>query len=78
MAVEADVVERILSPLLENATRFARHHIALEIRPVDGEVVFDIRDDGPGVDPGDRERIFEPGLNFQTLTTGHGDCRMIE
>jgi two-component system, OmpR family, sensor kinase len=62
VAVEADVVERILSPLLENASRFARHHIALEIGVADGEVVFEIRDDGPGVDPRDRERIFSPGF----------------
>jgi signal transduction histidine kinase len=62
VAVEADVVERILSPLLENATRFARHHITLDIRAVDGEVVFEIRDDGPGVNPPDRERIFDPGF----------------
>ena len=62
VAVEADVVERILSPLLENATRYARRRIAVEIRAMDGEVVFEIRDDGPGVDPLDRERIFEPGF----------------
>jgi signal transduction histidine kinase len=62
VAVEADLVERILSPLLENAARFARQRITLEIRAVDGEVVFEIRDDGPGVDPRDRERIFAPGF----------------
>jgi signal transduction histidine kinase len=62
VAVETDVVERILSPLLENATRFARHHIMLDIRAADGEVVFEIRDDGPGVDSRDRERIFDAGF----------------
>jgi two-component system, OmpR family, sensor kinase len=62
VAVEADVVERILAPLLENAARFARQRIMIEIRAVDGEVIFEIRDDGPGVDPGDRERIFDPGF----------------
>jgi two-component system, OmpR family, sensor kinase len=62
VAVEGDVVERILSPVLENATRFARHHIVLDIRAADREVVFEIRDDGPGVDPRDRERIFDAGF----------------
>jgi signal transduction histidine kinase len=61
VAVDGEVVERILSPLLENAARFARHRIELEIRGVDGEVLFEVRDDGPGVDPYDRERIFDPG-----------------
>jgi signal transduction histidine kinase len=62
VAVEADVVDRILSPLLENAARHARRHIVLDIRAADGQVVFEVRDDGPGVDPGDRERIFDPGV----------------
>jgi signal transduction histidine kinase len=61
VAVEAAVVERILSPVLENAARYARHHITLAIRPVDREVVFEIRNDGPSVDADDRERIFDPG-----------------
>jgi signal transduction histidine kinase len=62
VAVEADVVERILAPVLENAARFARQRVTLEIRAGDGEVVFEIRDDGPGVNPPDRERIFDPGF----------------
>jgi signal transduction histidine kinase len=62
VAVEADVVERILSPLLENATRFAIHHIVLAIRAADSEVLFEIRDDGPGIDPRDRHHIFDPGF----------------
>jgi signal transduction histidine kinase len=62
VAVEGDVVERILSPLIENAARFARERIVIDIRVVDGEVVFEVRDDGPGVDARERERIFEPGF----------------
>ncbi|HWX97906.1 MAG TPA: HAMP domain-containing sensor histidine kinase [Solirubrobacteraceae bacterium] len=61
VALEGEVLERILSPLLENAARFARERIRLDIRAVDGDVVFEICDDGPGVDPRDRERIFDPG-----------------
>jgi two-component system OmpR family sensor kinase len=70
VAVDADVVERILSPLLENAARFARQRIMLEIRAVDGEVIYEIRDDGPGVDPRDRERIFEPGFRGEEANGG--------
>jgi signal transduction histidine kinase len=62
VAVEADLLERILSPLLENAARFARRRVVLDIRALDGDVLFEIRDDGPGVDPLDRDRIFEPGF----------------
>jgi signal transduction histidine kinase len=63
VAAETDVVERILSPLLENAARFALHAVSVEITAIDGEAVFDVSDDGPGVNPADRERIFEPGVS---------------
>jgi signal transduction histidine kinase len=73
VAVEADVVERILSPLLENAARFAQHRIMLDVRAADGQVVFDIRDDGPGVTPHDRERIFDAGFRG---TDAHADAHV--
>ncbi len=63
VGVNADLVERILSPLIENATRFARHRVAIEIRTADGHVVFEVRDDGPGIDPRDRKRVFDPGFS---------------
>jgi signal transduction histidine kinase len=62
VAVEADVVERILSPLLENAARFAQRRITLDIHTADGAVIFQICDDGPGVSEHDRERIFDAGF----------------
>jgi two-component system, OmpR family, sensor kinase len=62
VAVEADVVERILSPLLENAARHARERITLEVHAGRTDAVLEITDDGPGIDPADRERIFDPGV----------------
>lgn len=62
VAAEADLVERILSPLLENAGHYARDRIALEIRADGADVVFEVRDDGPGVSPQQREAIFDPGF----------------
>lgn len=73
VAVEADIVERILSPLLENATRFARRHVTIDIGAADGEVVFEIHDDGPGVSPRDRARVFDPGFRS---TEAHADTHV--
>jgi signal transduction histidine kinase len=70
VAVEADVLERILSPLLENAARFARERVVVEIQPLDGEAVFEVRDDGPGVNALYLEQIFDPGFRGPTP---HGD-----
>jgi signal transduction histidine kinase len=61
-AVEDDVVQRILAPLLDNAARFARRRVELAVRGTDGFVVFEVSDDGPAVASPDRERIFEPGF----------------
>jgi two-component system, OmpR family, heavy metal sensor histidine kinase CusS len=61
--LDADVVERILAPLLENASRFARTRVLVEAGVDNGAVVVTIDDDGPGVPAGDRERIFEPGAS---------------
>ncbi len=62
VAVEGNVVERILSPILENAARYARRQITIEITATDGEAVFEIHDDGPGVSQEDHERIFDAGF----------------
>jgi signal transduction histidine kinase len=69
VALEADLVERILSPLLENAVRYARDHVTLEILPVAGDVLFEIRDDGPGVSPPERDTIFDPGFRGSASQT---------
>jgi signal transduction histidine kinase len=75
-AVDAELLERILAPLLENASRFARRQITLDIRTVDSELVFEVRDDGPGIAPGERELVFEPGFRGaqpgSTVHTGAG------
>ena len=69
VAVRADAVEvtgsrgqleRVLDNLLDNARRHARSEVAVTVRR-DGDrgAVVEVADDGDGVPPGDRERIFE-------------------
>jgi signal transduction histidine kinase len=61
VAVESDLVERILAPLLENACRYAQHTVRVTVERDGGTVLCTVEDDGPGVASGDREAIFEPG-----------------
>ena len=50
---------RLVRNLLENAARHATSEVAVSTR-VDGDRVrLDVRDDGPGVDPADAERVFD-------------------
>ena len=61
VAVESDLVERILAPLLENACRFAQSAVGVTVDRNGAAVLCTVEDDGPGVASGDREVIFEPG-----------------
>jgi signal transduction histidine kinase len=58
----AEVVERILAPLLENGVRHAASVVSVEVQRPDGRITLLVHDDGPGVPPADRERIFDPGV----------------
>jgi signal transduction histidine kinase len=64
VAAESDLIERALIPLVENAIRFARKRVNISISTANSsQVIFAVHDDGPGVDPAIRDRIFEPGVS---------------
>ncbi|GAC1543259.1 MAG: two component system sensor histidine kinase QseE/GlrK [Ramlibacter sp.] len=60
--VDADKLGTALANLLSNAIRFCPvgGTIRLAVADLPGRASIDISDDGPGVAPADRERIFEP------------------
>jgi len=62
VGVEAEVVLRILQPVIENACRYAATAVMLGAERRDGEIRFTVDDDGPGVAAGELERVFEPGV----------------
>jgi two-component system sensor histidine kinase KdpD len=57
--VDAAQLERVLVNLLENALKYSRS-VEVAVAESDGEVVFRIADDGPGVSADERDLIFEP------------------
>ena len=67
-------LERAVGNLLDNAVRHAeaRVVVALDPRP-DGTVELTVGDDGPGVPPADRERVFERFTRLDDArSAGHG------
>ena len=73
--VDAEVVERIVAPLLDNARRYARARVTLGAAARDGAIVVAVADDGPGVDARRRATaLFEPGVarRASTATAARG------
>lgn len=67
---------RILTNLLDNATRYcsgAQASVTVAIQaPDDARVIIEIRDDGPGIPPEDRSKLFEPFFTSHPSGTGLG------
>ncbi|WP_105318222.1 sensor histidine kinase [Thermus tenuipuniceus] len=66
---DRDRVLQVLLNLLHNALRHARSRVRLELTLTNREALFRVFDDGPGVPPQARARVFEP---FQSFSGGTG------
>ena len=56
----AKLLRRAIRNLLENARRYSKGPVSVELSREGGTAVMRVRDHGPGVPPAERERIFEP------------------
>jgi signal transduction histidine kinase len=59
---DPDVVRRALAPLIDNARRHSQHRVAVELSTAGDRVRLAVRDDGPGLEAGMAEHVFEPGF----------------
>ncbi|MET9530384.1 MULTISPECIES: HAMP domain-containing sensor histidine kinase [unclassified Streptomyces] len=60
---------RVIGNLLDNAQRHARSGVEVSVRERNGRLVAEVADDGPGVPPGQRERIFERFVRLDDART---------
>jgi signal transduction histidine kinase len=67
---EPEIVRRALAPLVENARRYAKSQIVIELTTSDGRSRATVRDDGPGLDPDLGDRAFEPGRRDTDASCG--------
>lgn len=58
--VIAHLFDRALLNLVRNASRFAQRTVLISWQAGDNEFILSVSDDGIGIPPGKRERIFEP------------------
>jgi signal transduction histidine kinase len=57
--VEPDAIGRVVANLLDNAERHARSSVRLEVAGDGGYARITVSDDGPGIPPADRARVFD-------------------
>ncbi|MFF0095124.1 sensor histidine kinase [Streptomyces canus] len=69
--VQAALLERIVSPLLTNAVRYATSRVTVTVRRESDGVRIDIADDGPGVPEPFAAQLFQPGRRADP-GDGHG------
>lgn len=68
---EGDLME-LLGNLVDNAFKWCRHHIHLSAGYEGNQVVIQVKDDGPGIQPHEIVRILERGVRADQSTPGHG------
>lgn len=61
VAVDGQLVERMLQPLLDNATRYGRSRVNVTVARNNTVASIAVADDGPGVAGDEHDKIFEPG-----------------
>ncbi len=69
VAIEADLLERIVHPLLDNALRYGRSQVSVELRVNGSTAVVDVEDDGDGIAEDAIDVIFEPGVRGAVAAT---------
>src|SRR5438270_4825490 len=72
VAGDADALRQLLWILLDNASRHARKTIAVTLHPNAGWARVMVADDGAGVAPADRERVFERFYKGDVARAGGG------
>jgi two-component system sensor histidine kinase PhoQ len=68
---EGDLME-LLGNLIDNAFKWCRNRIELSAYHRDNQVIIQVKDDGPGIDPQQIARILERGVRADQSTPGHG------
>ncbi|MFN3946142.1 MAG: ATP-binding protein [Allosphingosinicella sp.] len=65
-------LEAVLSSLVENSRHAGARRVRIAARAEDGAILVETQDDGPGIAPADRERIFEPFFTSRRAAGGTG------
>jgi signal transduction histidine kinase len=59
-------LSRVLRNLVDNAARHAISRVSVSVRLIPGRVLVEVGDDGPGISPDSRERVFDRFVRLDT------------
>jgi signal transduction histidine kinase len=65
-------VSRVVRNLVDNAVRHANSHITIEVSSQNGTAIFAVSDDGPGIPPAERDRVFERFVRLDSARSRSG------
>jgi len=68
LRADAGSLERVMTNLVQNAIEHGGQHVVLRVMASG----FEVEDDGPGIPPEERERMFEPFHRLRPRSTGSG------
>jgi signal transduction histidine kinase len=69
---ETEDLEEILGNVVDNACKWARSRVAVTAAEGNAGVVILVDDDGPGIDPANRERVLQRGVRADETAPGFG------
>ena len=69
---EAQDLYEMLGNLMDNAGKWARTRVVVDVRREGQQLCFTVDDDGPGIPEEQRQRMFERGVQLDERRTGSG------
>lgn len=72
LVADSRALSRVLRNLLDNAARHATSRVEVTVRPEDGQACLTVTDDGPGIPPADRAKVFERFVRLDTNRSREG------
>lgn len=59
-ALDMRLMERVLDNLMNNAMRYSESTLRIGLDLLGSQAILCVEDDGPGIEPAEREKVFEP------------------
>lgn len=69
---DADLLASALANLVDNAVKYARTHIRIEVTAHAGQACVTVRDDGPGLPPDEHGKVVRHFYRLDPSPTGYG------